>query len=270
MSKPGRALLLPLLVIACVAGPAIAQDISTNLSWDHCVGDGRIADRTFACNTNSGEDVLVLSFVLHDSTRTGFAALGVKVDFTPVAASVPSWWRLLSGQCRANAVSMSFDWSDPTLPPSSCLPWHGPAAQLSVLQYKYGPADRFYADAGAAVPAGQEQVLLVGQEYLIARIKIRRSKTVGTGACEGCGVPVCIGFSQLLLQYPGNHPYDYVAGAGLNTVTWQGGYVASYPTTSGRPCSHPSLCPYVNRLECTLPPVPARGQTWGVIKTLYR
>lgn len=273
--------IIPALAIALAAtgGPAFADGpvppgpdpiASTNLSWDHCAGDGRISDRTFACDTNTGEDVIVVSMVLQDSTLTGIAAIGVMVDFTPVSTSLPQWWMTFTGQCRSNQLSVQTQDLVVGFPPTSCLPWYSPYEVLGVSQQTYDAPDRLHWEALAALPSPQSVTLLAGQEYNLCRIRLRHSKTVGVGACVGCTVPTCIGVSRFKLQRPTPQESYYFAGTGLNSVTWQGGYVASYPTTSGRPCSHPSLCPYTNQLQCTTAPVPTRGQTWGVIKALYR
>lgn len=109
--------------------------------------------------------------------------------------------------------------------------------------------------------------LLAGQEYGLCQLRVGHDKAVGVGSCEGCNVPTCIAVSRFSLKYRGARAPEYFDATGLNSVTWQGGYVASYDPESG-PCPDPSLCP--NRLQCTLPPVPARGRTWGTIKSMYR
>lgn len=273
MPRRARSCIAVALLLACSTGAARAQTspVSTRLNWDHCAGDGRIVDRTFACNINSGSETIVLSMVLHDSTRTGVAAWQAKLDFTPTSQTVPPWWGFAQGMCRPGAFQTQADWSGIVLPPTACLPWYGSNPAFGAQQLNYGASDRFHVVIGAGLmdPAIMSATLLAGQEYDLCRIRITHAKSVGTGACEGCTVPACIGVSQLELQYAAR-PTDYFAGSGANSVTWQGGYVAGYPTQPGAPCSHPSLCPYANQLQCTTPPVPARGLTWGVIKALYR
>jgi hypothetical protein len=273
MPRHARSVVAVALLLACSTGAARAQanPPSTNLSWDHCAADGRIADRTFTCDTNTGSETIVLSMVLHDSTRTGVVAWQAMLDVTPVTQAVPAWWGLGQGMCRSSAYQFLADWSGVALPPTTCWPWYGSNLASGVVQFTFDATDRFHVGIAAGLydPATTSSTLLDGQEYALCRIRITHAKSVGTGACEGCTVPACIGVSQLELQYFGR-PTDYFAGAGANSVTWQGGYVASYPTHSGAPCSHPSLCPYANQLQCTTPPVPAHGRTWGVIKALYR
>jgi hypothetical protein len=271
MKRSIRTVLAAALLITCSAGPALAQQVSTNLSWDHCAGDGRIADRTFACDVNTGSETIVLSMVPNDSTRTGVVAWQARIDVTPVAQAVPSWWGLSQAMCRPSGYQFQADWSGLPLPPTACLPWYGSNPPFGTLQFTYGAGDRFHLEIGAGLsdPATTSATLLAGREYDLCRIRITHAKSTGTGACEGCDVPACIGVSQLDLLFSGR-PTEYFAGSGSNSVTWQGGYVAGYPTQSGAPCSHPSLCPYTNQLQCTTAPVPARGRTWGVIKALYR
>jgi hypothetical protein len=82
---------------------------------------------------------------------------------------------------------------------------------------------------------------------------INHAKTVGTGACAGCTVPMCIVFgsdrittpvaaNNVLLTGGANGPSSFFA-------TWQG------PTGPA-----PFGCPY---------PVPTLRSSWGAVKALY-
>lgn len=270
MPRHARSAIAFALLLACAAGAALAQSgnpASTNLSWDQCAGDGYVGDRVFACDTNTGSESFVLSLVLNDSTRTGIVGWQAKIDVTPVDGSVPYWWYL--DGCRANGLTVIPDWSGLALPASTCLPWYGAQpASGGGGQFVYS-TDRLYFSV-IAIVMGDAVALQAGQEYALMRFTLRHAKSTGTGSCAGCAVPACIGLSRIELARGNGRPTDYFAGAGRNSVTWQGASVASYPTSSGAPCVEPSFCPYANQLQCTTPPVPAGGRTWGMIKTLYR
>lgn len=257
--------LVTLLTVVLLPGQSPAQPaVSTNLSWDRCAGDGRIVDRSFACDTNTGEDVFFGSAVALDGVeRDSLVGFTAYVDVTPTTSILPNWWTMRSGECRPNALL--HDWSGPW-GASQCLPWFGEGTPLSVsgiLSFY----DRIVLQVAWALPAGQSATLAAGQEYSLFRVRLSHAKSTGTGACAGCTVPTCIGFGRLNLDYVLPKPREAIAGAGLNWLTWQGAYVADYPTRIWPP---PHQNDHVNVLSCTVAPVPAQGRTWGLIKTMYR
>lgn len=256
---------LALLALLMAPGLSLAQPtVSMNLSWDRCAGDGRIVDRTFACDTNTGAETFVGSVVFLDGVeRDSLMQIVALVDVTPTSSILPSWWSTYTNGCRLNALVPDWEGLGGA---SQCLPWFGDGTPLGVagiLNYY----DRLVLQLVWALPSGQSASLASGQEYSLFRIRLSHAKSTGTGACAGCTVPACIGFGRLNLDYVPPKPREMIAGTGLNTVTWQGGYVADYPTHILPP---PQQNTHVNVLSCTLAPVPARGRTWGTIKSLYR
>ena len=106
-----------------------------------------------------------------------------------------------------------------------------------------------------AVPQSALADLVTDQEYFAFRFGINHTKTVGTGACGGCEVPVCLLLQKIDVITPTSHqalstwwmsPDDLYA-------TWQGGAGVSTSLGSGCPAA-----------------TPTRNATWGAIKTLYR
>lgn len=96
------------------------------------------------------------------------------------------------------------------------------------------------------------------QEYFALRLRIDNTKTVGTGACAGCDVPVCIVLQSIKLSLIGRPEVTRVLTSPLNGTdshyaTWQGG---GSPTTSLG-----TGCPAAT---------PTRRGTWGGVKALYR
>lgn len=103
-----------------VACPA---NVSMNLSWDHCAGDGRLVDRTFACDTNGGQAEFVGSIVVLDGVeRDSLVDIVAFVDVTPAAPILPRLWSTYGNGCRLNALLP--DWSGLS-GASRCMPWFG-------------------------------------------------------------------------------------------------------------------------------------------------
>jgi hypothetical protein len=101
-----------------------------------------------------------------------------------------------------------------------------------------------------AVSSIQAVDLTGGQEYGVAKWSLDNSKTVGTGACSGCVVPVCILFTSANITTVNNlndTKLENAASPGSNFVSSQGG-------------EYLYLCDGV----------PTRNSTWGAVKSLYR
>lgn len=261
-------------LLACLSGLGFAQSpahpVSTNLSWDQCAGDGYVGDRAFECNLNSGVDVLFASLVIHEGNRHGVVAVECVLDFTPTSAVAPDWWQVNSGMCRPFGISASGEIPDES---AHCLPWYWEAAPMAstLFDMDYAPEGRMYARVGVVLTGTlATATLLAGQEYTLFKLRLTHSKSVGAGACTGCAVPTCIGLSWLNLERAAPDEDELFAGAGLNTVTWQGAYVAAYPIEPPGPWIPWVGFSHTNRLDCTLAPVPTRGRTWGLLKAMYR
>lgn len=105
------------------------------LRWNRCYGEGGAPIRSFACNTNSGVEQLIGSFVVPgDMSNVVGNEIIVQVTtgypFWPYPSPtvpLPEWWRFKNpGACRQNAVSFSTV-KDPAL--SGCEDWaYGQAA----------------------------------------------------------------------------------------------------------------------------------------------
>ena len=254
----GSSLLLLLLTVST----AHAGD-ELYLRWDNCIGDGGVYNRTFACDTNLGVETLVGSFRLAQ-TVVGVNEIQGTLEIASIDPfSLPLWWQIGTGLCRpANTISASF------IPPgtsTNCLNgWAGNALGGWVYQI----LDPRYARirVGAAVVTDYAFDVPAGQETYAFTISIKHTGTIGLGSCAGCSTPACIAWGQAVLhQVPNYLPTilgSATPGNGSN-VTWQPGAVA---TTYGscppnRPCDS-----YVTCQSAT----PARGSTWGSIKSLYR
>ena len=232
------------------ASSAMAQSGLT-MYWDNC-SDGGANQKTFACAVNTGSDIFYVSVVI-PSSMPSFAASSAIIDMTFEDAGIPAWWQTLGGQCRANAIGMTFD---PLNFTTNCGDvWQG-SANLSVFQPQQGTnvqghgANTLRLNSGAAIPAGSEIALTAdGSELVVGKVTITHSKTVGTGACAGCTTPVCIVLNECKLQQP--------AGVGDFTVLNEAAGKTRSLTFNGTPANCPTNTPTQNR-------------TWGAVKSLYR
>lgn len=243
------AVLLALGTATAHAGPGV------NLRWSNCIGDGGTFNRNFACDTNSGGQVLVASFELqagmpHVTGQESF------VGFVVASETLPEWWAFrTAGSCRMTSLNASF--TEP-LTAMNCWSWDGGQGAGAIMSYNIGY--RGWSTASVrivqAVPLELAAILEPGQEYFAFSLLINNAKTVGSGSCTGCSVPACLVFNSIKLT-TGSAPDDRIISGATNNAdsffaTWQG--VSPVPP-AGKPCPWP---------------VPVKKQTWGAVKSLYR
>lgn len=253
-----RAALLVVLALLVPAGAA-AQGLSSGLYlfWDRCYTAGGTVTKTFACDSNTGPVMAMYASVVIPADMPQFAAASVIVDVYLSGGTISPWWQTRTGQCRAGAITASFDW--PALDPSECMNIWQSTPLLSVMQVLPGISgpDMLRISSGAAVPAGSELVWVAdGTELVVARIAISRAKTVGADACPGCVGTACFSYTESKLQQP--------AGIGDYTITNWGGYATGYAYLHG---SSGSLAPQTYYHPC-FTSTPSRS--WGAIKGMYR
>lgn len=255
-----------LVALGLLSGRAQAAP-GPHLSWDHCSADGQVANKNFACNTNSGTDVLVVSF---ESPVAASFATGIEMTFQIASSSgaVPGWWSLSSaGGCRTTSLSSNLIPQGPTVCDDPYLGQGASAAGAYVLDF-YGPGTARMLGI-AAMPSPMTITVGPGVETYALTIGINHSRTVGS-ACSGCNVPMCLGIG--LLRLVGPDPGQTISldaggpniGGGASVVTWQGAYVANY-TVQG---SSPNL--FVSFACAPNTPIPTRRESWGSVKALYR
>ena len=94
------------LLLAAIAGmPSRCGAAGIGLRWGSCEG---ASNRNFACDPNTGSEVLVVSFspATEIDALTGVAALG---RIAAADGSVPPWWQMVNrGSCRYSSLSTSF------------------------------------------------------------------------------------------------------------------------------------------------------------------
>jgi hypothetical protein len=264
-----------LLVLVACAIPAISAPAraavsppGVNIRWDNCYDDGGSANRVFACDTNSGSEQLVCSFVLA-SPMSDVSGNEIVVDIVAGSAGLPAWWALRNiGSCRQTSLTQSLT---PPAGSVNCTDWAGGFASGGIGAYNlgfFGPNSARIV-AATAVPASNLASLAANVEYFSMSFLINHAKTVGTGACAGCNVPVCILFQSLNLVTPvsANNRKLYTGAnyQGSQIALWQNAYATgvSLNCPNNRPCETTFGC-------TTYDPTGTHGSTWGAVKALYR
>jgi hypothetical protein len=259
------------LLLVCAAQPtlAAANPYGLNVAWTQCYGDGGTSNRQFACNTNTGVERLVLSFLVDQQVQNA-CGMEMYLQIASESPVLPSWWSMKNtGTCRPTAVS--FDISPPNPSSTICLDWGGSLFGASGIgYYNIGAAGANTVTTAAvvAVPQGLGLVLDPGITYFTGSYVINHTKTVGSGSCSGCQIPACVYYSHMkllvdgasapvrFLTTPANTPNSQIA-------TWQSGQVSGLT----HQCDA-TTC--TNSFLCATQPVSARQGTWGAVKALYR
>ena len=261
-----------LLLLAVAAAPALSapNPHGLNVAWDQCHGDGGTSNRMFACNTNSGSERLVLSFVT-DQRIENVSGMEMYLQLAADGPTLPSWWSMKNtGTCRP--TTPAFTTSPPNPASSVCMDWGGSFFGVAGISYVIGAAGPNTATSTAVVgvPAGLGLAVDPGVQYFTGSYLISHAKTVGTGACSGCQVPVCILYSHMRLFVDGQSGFhrSYTTpanGPNSQVATWQGGQLAGLDHT----CD-PQTGQCTNSFSCVTQPTATRANTWGSVKGLYR
>lgn len=239
---------LCLLLMALLgARPSAAAELS--LRWNECAEGGGAGNRTFACETNLGEQFAVATLTTAAAVDS-VVGMELVIDLVTATAGLPDWWKFALGTCRYAALSGA----PAVVDAAACSdPWNGNgfaivqsweatqprgAANTARVLLVTGVAAAGFVRVDPAVP------------YYAGVLRIANSSTVGAGACSGCSAQACLVFNSVqLVRHPAASPTEIElvhTGAGTpNWITWQG--------TSA---------------DCQA--VPARRRTWGQIKSLYR
>jgi hypothetical protein len=235
---------------------SIASAAGVGLRWSSCLSDGGTANRSFACTSNTGSNILVGTFEL-GADLPSTSGEEIIVDLASASSPLPAWWQFKNvGTCRTGSLQIG---AAPPATAANCSDWGGGLAGAGLGAYIIGGAGPNTARivAASAVPPSGLQDLAVGTDYFAFTLTINNLKTVGTGNCAGCLDPVCIVFNSLnmttpilannvLLSGPSN-------GTDANFVTWQGG--AGVQTGRGIGCPAAT---------------PTKSKTWSQVKSMYR
>jgi hypothetical protein len=230
-------------LLAFAAPAALAGGV--DLTWGTgCYPENPQTLRTFACNTNTGSASMVASFLL-STDAPQFVGIQATVRLEAQATAIPDWWQFFNaGTCRTTALSTSADFT--AAPQQACSdPWAGQAGG-GVTSYITGtslnPPATGWLRLAYAVPGAVP--LFHGVEYYAFRATVTFAKTVGTGACAGCTVPVLLVLDDLRSSQSNQVTEDCTTPIANACIDWQAG--------SG----------------CQI--VPVRNLTWGRVQSLYR
>jgi hypothetical protein len=204
-------------------------------------------DLAWICNRNTGSMTMTCSFAV-SQYQPEFVGIELDLEGQTEAPVVPLWWQLGAGQCRPTAISTSANFL--TAPQIGCVDMWQNQASGGLAIYDWGPLwggdNRAHILVVYAVPADMPIPLDPEVPYYAAQVLISYMKTVGSGSCAGCLVPMVWHFYSMksaeLTQY------EMLTGApdGNQCISWQHSIL---------PC---------------MQPVPTRNSTWGQVKSLYR
>src|SRR5262245_15559148 len=176
---------IPAILVGLVAASPVLAAPGVAIRWDKCYGDAGVVNRNFACNTNSGTNVVIGSFLLaHDMLYP--SNMEAQLCVAAAATPLPAWWSFVNaGACRQTSLVADF-----VAPPdaNNCPDWMSGQGAGGIGAYDVGflgPSSARILLA-AAVPAAPTVDLFGGQEYFTFRLRLANAKTVGTGACGGC------------------------------------------------------------------------------------
>jgi len=241
-----KTLLLAGALLALTAGVASAQG-GVDLAWSDCILGTSQAARTFACTSNSGNNVMYASAVTgHQMDQlNGMASV---MDLQTNQAALSQWFHMETGGCRAVALLANFDF---TTASGACLDaWGGQAVggvAYTAAQDNVPNRGRIKTVCAVNPPTSIDGT----DEYYFVKVTILNSKTVGNGSCAGCQDGACIVLNSIqVTQPPGVGDYTIVNPLIQNFVTWQSG---GSGVAGGCPAA-----------------VPTHSATWGSVKSLYR
>lgn len=252
--------------LALAGAPAGAQSGHVAMRWNDCFGDGGTRVRTFACDTNSGSEMLVVSaFPPVDMPQLNGASL--VIDVLTSGETLPSWWQFQTGGCRTGSGMLSVQFTPPPTAATCTDTWLSSAAGGMDFSYPWafpgGARVRVVVGIPGSVP------VLAGTEVFICRVRVSHAKTVGTGACSGCTGGLCIGLTSVVLTQPSGVGdqllFDPLPGTASDATSWQTDMVMTSVIHPG----HGGFGLVKDFTSCVAATDAARP-TWGAIKRMYR
>ena len=230
---------------------SVASAAGVNFAWNNCYGEGTgIQNKVFACASNAGSNAAVGSFVAPGGVD-GLSGNEVVIDLQSQTATLPLWWNFKNaGTCRSTSLSVNFVANAAN---AVCIDEFSGAGAGGIGAYFIGyGSNPARARMVMAIATASPGPIDADVEYFAFNLLINNAKTVGTGACTGCNVPVCIVLNSIKLTQGvgiGDFVLSQPANPASNYITWQGGAVGD------------GGCPAAT---------PAKNATWGTVKSLYR
>ena len=266
---------VPLAATALITSNALAAPTlpGINARWDNCYADGGVMNKAFACDRNTGSELIVLSAQL-EAEMADISGMEIRISLKPAAPTLPAWWLfrtngLTDDGCRPTSLSFI---ASPVLDPGTCVDWGQGQQMGGIGRYRIddiGPGTAVIVIASAVAPSNLAH-FDPGTEYVVGALRINHANTVGTGSCAGCNMPVCLLFTSLDITTP-VLANDRIFSSGANGVDsqivhWQAGQL----TNLVNHCTGTFSC--TTQFECAniASPTSTRQSTWGAVKALYR
>lgn len=253
-----KSLTLAALFLALSSSAAIAGGV--NINWTDCFGGGSANDVTFACNANSGSVGTAWVSVVPDLAMTQVVSATVVVNITAGGGTLPLWWEVQPGGCRAGAAVMDFAATFgavacPSIFEATTNTGIPPATNAAVIGVANVLAGVGGVDKMRLVSIGSVQPTLAAtvtnaNEYVVVKLAISKTKSAGATPCTGCNTGAVIVVDEVKIQQP--------LGVGDQRVFGSGGQQSvTYTSTASGAIAPPA-------------PVANRNRTWGAVKALYR
>ncbi len=191
-----------------------------NLGWSDC-GEFGEEDKTFVCNSNEGSRFTLVGSFVAPSRVTEFVGASAELRIESKATELPDWWKFGTSQCRGSGFSVDFNFTDGYVACEDFMAGRAVGGYVYEIG-QHGP-NSVRVRMQCAVPYDSRGPLTPGKEYYAFKIKIPRTRTVGTPSCEGCNEPVTLTLREIQLFQPAELNYDPVieSVAFRNKVRWQ-------------------------------------------------
>jgi hypothetical protein len=214
-----KTLLMAGALLALTVGVASAQS-GLNLSWNDCGASGAAA-KTFACNSNTGGNLLVGSMIIGADMPALNGHEGV-FDLQTNQAALSNWWKIgATPNCRAgNTITYDYNFTSSV----NCLdPWGN--AGLGSGNYSQAWENVANRARIRTVYGINPPVAAPGDaEIYVVKVNINNSRTAGPAGCAGCTDGACIVFNSSKMTQPNPNPAYTVSGPIVRDfVTWQSG-----------------------------------------------
>ena len=236
-------------VLCCtVALSQKAHGAGINLFWDEC-GPAGVSNKSFACDRNGGEDILIASFVLPKDVPD-FVGILAQVDIrTP--GVLPDWWRhgdrlRFGDECRdTSGLNVLAEFENLSV----CVdPYRGIRTSGYAYDVEFFSEDRARLRFQCAMEPKMTNALVVDEEYYGFQMILLHDKAVGEEACAGCALPACIVLNEVRVS-----PASVIPEVVLTNPERQ-----NYAKWQEEAIPH---CPEATRVPPT---------TWGRVRALYR
>ncbi len=257
-----RSIAALVLLLGALAPPGAAR-ADVFLRWDQCLAGGGVGNRDFAGDTDTGSDVLVVSFTAPEAfdqvlgieatiVALHMGYIGVADPFgepPPTFPVIQPWWQMSSSGCRPSGAKVGTNfYLEPFASNPACLiPWTTTPFVLQRAQWPVGAdSTRMQWVLTAEVAPDQPMTVEAGPEYYGFTLAIKHVNTTGVTGCAGwCTRTVLVVTSLRLIRPPAVGDVVLSPYSLESQVSWQFGNPA-----------------------CET--VPARLPSWGRVKTLYR